>query len=316
MGRILEALTQGGNPRAAVSLAPAQNGQAVPTAPEPMEIPFIEVGGPNAAVDASPQVLAFPHRHPAAPAPHPEPAPLLNRATVETDDEPSAVALHPAHPTPVPLPPPAQRFDPALVAFHHPDHPVSEQYRTLLAGVIGQLPGDDPQAVLLTAPVPSAGTTTVLLNLALTRAREGGRRVVVVDAHRHRPAVADRLGLRPGPGLYEVAFRSVPLKWTLQETGQPQCWALTAGEADANGPWPTAEWFRETLDRLRGRFDLVLVDTPSWEDGAEMAGLVPACDAVFLVLRPGEVDSPTVRAVSRLVPQLGSHLGGCILAGR
>lgn len=328
MGRILKALIQGGNHRAAAD----QGGSAYPSRTENQEaaaiesdaIPFIEVGGPGSAVEGSPQVLAFPQRpirvpvpaQPVASTPEPGAAPAPPADDVP-EEKLAAVVFQSPYPSQSPLPPARQRFAPQLVAFHQPDHPVSEQYRGLLAGVVGQMLGDDPRVLMLTAPAAGSGTTTVLLNLALTRARSDQKRVVVVDAQLYRPAVADRLGLRPSPGLREVVARSVLLRRAIQETGQTNCWALTAGDPIlAGNAWPVGEALRATLLQLRQQFDWVLVDAPSWADGAEMVGLSAACDAVFLVLRPGEVETNAVKEIGRLIPQVGSHLGGYILTER
>ena len=63
-------------------------------------------------------------------------------------------------------------------------------------------------------------------------AREGLRRVLVVDAHLRQPAVAERLGLSASPGLREVLAGSIALERALQPTEQPNLFALTAGTSN------------------------------------------------------------------------------------
>src|SRR5205085_8748466 len=116
--------------------------------------------------------------------------------------------------------PPASRFARELVAFHQPEHEVSDEYRRLLSDIEAQVGADAGKALLFTSALAGAGTTSVLLNLALTRARRDAGKVAVVDANLDRPAVAKRLGAAPAPGLREVLSRTVPLAWGLQETGQ------------------------------------------------------------------------------------------------
>ncbi len=329
MGRILEALMHGGRrsmpyPRAETPpVAPAE--PTLPEFPESGDVPFIEVGGPGAAVESSAQILA-PSSIPVAPsAPaqvatvdHVQPAGSAPpTATPSTLDSSAAVAFQPAGSPPVPPIPTGQRFTPSLIAFHQPDHPVSEQYRALLAGLKGQLRTEGSQVVGSMSLVSGTGATTVLLNLAITQARQDNQRVVVVDANLRRPAVAERLGLPAVPGLREVVGRCVPLKRALQATGQANCWALTAGEPlRADSRWPSADALRTTLEHLREQFDWVLVDAPAWDDGAELVALAAACDAVFLVLRPADLNCPAVQEIGRLLPPLGSCLSGFILTER
>src|SRR5207302_4777051 len=131
-----------------------------------------------------------------------------------------------------------------------------------------QLPAGRAQVLLFSAAVPGAGTTTTLLNLAITAARQGKARAVVVDAHLRRPTLAARLGLPAGPGLNEVLAGAVSLKRALRETGQANLHLLTAGEiASFSGPtavYVAGEAMRSVLRHLRDRFDLVLVDAPPW----------------------------------------------------
>jgi Mrp family chromosome partitioning ATPase len=287
-------------------------------------VPFIEVGGPGTAVEGSAQVLgtgslraapAAPAR--AAAADQDQPVVSLPPSEIPGRNTPAALAFQPAGPVPLPLASAEQRFAPSLIAFHQPDHPVSEQYRALLDGLKGQLRTEGSQVVGLLSPVSGTGATTVLLNLAITQARQDSQRVVVVDANLRRPAMAERLGLPGAPGLREVIGRCVPLKRAVRPTGQANCWALTAGEPlRAASRWPGADALRATLEHLREQFDWVLVDIPSWDGGAELVALAAACDGVFLVLRPGDLKSPAVEEIGRLLPPLGSELSGFILTER
>src|SRR5262249_24720304 len=122
---------------------------------------------------------------------------------------------------------------PELLAFHNPAHPVSDQYRELLGAILTACPGS--ATTLFTASAAGAGTTTVVLNLALTAARPG-RRVVVVDVTARRPAVATRLALCDRPGLGEVLAATATLDEALQETEQPGLAALTGGGPAVNAP--------------------------------------------------------------------------------
>jgi hypothetical protein len=96
------------------------------------------------------------------------------------------------------LPPAHLRFAPGLVAFHQPDSPAARQYQAL-AHTLGLLAGDS-RVVLFTAPASGSGATTVLLNLAVSVARQNRPRVAVMDANFLRPDVALFLGLPDRPG--------------------------------------------------------------------------------------------------------------------
>jgi Mrp family chromosome partitioning ATPase len=228
-----------------------------------------------------------------------------------------AVLFKPIPPEPAPLEPPGKRFAPELLAYHQPDHPVSEQYRALWKSIAAPLPAGRAQVLLFTGAFPAAGTTTALLNLAVTAVREGKLRVVAMDADWRSPALADRLGLPLGPGLQEVLGGTVPLKRALQETGLPNLVALTAGAAGNNATAPLAgEGMRSVLRHLRSRFDLVLVDAPPWDGRPEVIALGSFADTVYLVTTQDKAQASEVTDLIELIPQQGSRLRGCILTGR
>jgi Mrp family chromosome partitioning ATPase len=202
------------------------------------------------------------------------------------------------------------------VAYHRPDDPVSEEYRGLLKSLLGQLPGSRAVVVLLSGAAARAGTTTVVLNLAVTAARGGKLSVAVVDGDLRQPAVAERLGLPAAPGLQDVLAGSISLQRALQETGQANLHALTAGDARARGPRLASEAMRSVLRHLRGKFDLTLVDGMRWDGRPDLVALGAGCDAVYLVAAPEKAQTPEVSELLQVVPQQGAPLRGCILVRR
>jgi Mrp family chromosome partitioning ATPase len=304
MGKILDALTQAETPERRKA-EPASAEELLP-GEDREEVPFIEVG-PHRSLEASPSVLAS------------IPAPALAAPPVAMPPRPSAaqarggVTFRPLARRAAPRP----QMAPELVAYHSPDQPASASYRDLLAATLGALGEPVARPVLFfTAAGQGVGTTTVLLNLGVTAARQG-RRVLVVDGNLRRPAVADRLGVADRPGLREALAGSVPLEQAVLETDQPGLAALPAGTpAPPSAPPPAAHEVRPLLRELRRRFDLVLLDGPRWDGRPDVSALGRACDAVFLVVPAAEADSPVVDELTRLIPGQGARLAGCVLADR
>jgi Mrp family chromosome partitioning ATPase len=271
------------------------------------EVPFIEVG-PARSLEASPAVLAAapPPRLRIAPQPPPDAGPVLDAPA----GPPVGACLRPLPGDPTMLPP-AQRFARDLIAFHQPDHPAGAEYRQLAASLAeGARPGH--ARVLLCAGVaPGAGTTSVVLNLAVCLAGAEGLRVVVVDADDVRPAVAERLGLRGRPGLAEVLDGSESLEKALQETGYEGLAALTAGRAERErSAFPVGDVCRPVLRQLRDRFDVVLID-----GGSDDGDLGRACDAAYLVVPHAEAEAPPTAERVRALLRQGAPLRGCIVTG-
>jgi Mrp family chromosome partitioning ATPase len=260
-------------------------------------------------VEGSPDVLAaLPPAHPATGAPHRLwISPRFQELSVPTAEVYSVLFR------PVAAGPAKARFAPELVAYHRPDHAVSRQYQALADALTGPLSAGTAPVLLFTAAGPGVGATTVVLNLALTLARRDEQRVVVVDAQRDRPAVAERLGLPAVPGLGEVLAGTVSVMQALQDTRQERLAVLTAGRGKAGARW-TADALRRLMRQLRDQEALVLVDAPRWDSGPEAGRLAALGDAVYLISADGD-DAATADLV-RTLPEDGVPLRGQILTGR
>ncbi len=309
MGKTLKALKR-------ATLSPAKSPTLPPAPPQPPEavaeetIPFIEVGGPRMEIEASPDVLACP-----APAARPAP-PTVKNEPASSEGGHWTVQLRPLPRPESTLTAPPRQPAAELIAIHQPDHALAAQYRTLLSGLLGQLPEGWGQVLLFTAPSPWAGTTTVLLNLAVTAARQEGRRIAAVDANLRRPALSDRLGLEPAPGLRDVLAGNVPLKKAMQQTIQPGLWALPAGRTSLGDMRLPLDWLLPTLRQLRQHFHLVFVDAPSWNEGSEVSALAATCDAVYMVLHQEQASAESRANPLPLLRQPPTNLQGCILTMR
>jgi Mrp family chromosome partitioning ATPase len=313
MGRILEALRRADAQRkhadpVIVPRAYQPVSEAEPDSDSLEEIPFIEVGGPRTAVQ-TPRTSSPPAQETKAGGSGPHQPSVLTIGT-----EPLPVVFHPLLSVSGQREATPDRFAPELVAFHQPDHPVSEQYRGLLAGLGAQLPDSRPRVVLFTSARPGVGTTNVLLNVAITCALQGQGQVAIVDANLRRPAVAQRLGLSAVPGLQDVLASHASLARALQETGLENLEVLSVGEQEADGPIRLAgEAMRSLLRQLGQRFHWIFVDGPCWDGRPELVALGTACDAVCLVLPQAEAQSADVASLLKIIPEQGAPLRGCVL---
>jgi Mrp family chromosome partitioning ATPase len=281
------------------------------------EVPFIEVGGPRSTMEASPQVRAAGekvNRKNGVPSPEPKLRPVALPTLADSPTRFMTVVFRPLPGEADPLGPVQRRLAPELIAYHRSEHPVSEQYRALAEGIKTQLPAGRAQVVLFTSLEPEVGATTVLLNTAITFARGGKLKVVVVEANLNHPALARRLGLPDAPGLRDVLSGTATLNEALHDPGQPNLLALPGG--DGGSPRLLGDAVRPVLRQLRERFDLVLIDAPCWDGRPEMTALGSACDLTYLVLSDVQADTPDAEAWIRTLPQQCARLRGCIVTQR
>lgn len=274
-------------------------------------MPFIEVGGRNRPLEASPNVLK------AAPArvvpPNPKAAPAVAAQACET--RPSAVvAFRPLTLRSQAVKPLRERLAADLVAFHQPDNPPATAYRTLLAGMLETAPSGRNGLWLYSGNAPATPTAAVILNLAITAVLRESLRVAVVDANAQRRDIASHLGLASVPGLAEVVAGDCSLEHALQETGIAYFHVLPAGQPHAKSPARRGgEGITAVLRQLRQRFDLVFVAGPCWDGRPEIVALSALCDALYLVVPQAESESESVSELLRIIPEYGGPLRGCVV---
>ena len=304
MGRMLETLKLGSKPHAEQCVVDW-------TLREPEEVPYIEVGS-GKKVEGSSQVMAV--KHPAQPPVQP-PHPPTERNLATTQ---KAVPLIEAAPMAVVFEPwpamlvPSRGIAPEVIAFHQPNHAISQQYAALFGKILEGQSGTGTKAIALSGCKPNVGTTTALLNLAVVAAVLDKRRLVLVDAHLMRPTLAQRLGLPVAAGLQEVLAGNAALEPAVVKTPVSGMYLIAArAEDNATIGHLCAEALGWLLAWLKDRFDLVLIDGPGMEEGPEIKSLAPLCDGMYLVVPQGDI-APPHRAMAQNIGRHGGRLKGLI----
>jgi Mrp family chromosome partitioning ATPase len=236
-------------------------------------------------------------------------ASIPNRAPEPTDVElpmqPLSVTFHRF--LAVGIPPVPAGITPELIAYHHPNHPISLQYQAVRAEIGKQFSEPASRACLLTAGLSSSGLTTVVLNLAATLAAESDHRVLVIDLNAEEPSAARKLGAQETPGLAEVLALTTPLAWAIQPTAVPNLHVLAAGA----GLIPSDELPR-LLTQIRGWFDWILLDGGVFAPDAPCTALLESLDAAYLVTRQQDLEREEFLSLRGTLRERGAMPGGYI----
>jgi Mrp family chromosome partitioning ATPase len=286
MGKMLEVFKQS-NPK----VTPRTEAPRSIAAPEPIPapvsddnspMPFIEVGGKNDKMEASADVLACavavkPVVRPPAPPRALESKPTPGAGTPRLIPAFRGVRLQ----QPVAASPQwvffSPRFAAEVIVAHELRHAVCAQYEELLGQILGALRDRPSSVICFLGAAEQCGTTTAVLNLALTAARSTDQSVTVIDANRRRPALAQRIGLDTD---------KVELAW--HQARKPANLRFV--------PWVdrTHMSLASVLELLRADEGLIFLDGPNLNDVRdELADL--HFDALYVVAANEERRSPTVK---------------------
>ena len=281
--------------------------------------PFIEVGGPEGAVTsaARPQprvaasVAAPSVQRTSPPAPRPAPVPREEAVVAaEADAHVLSVTFHRLPKLGLRLLPTG--ISPDIIAYHQPDHAVSGEYRTVRDEIVNQFEEPGPRVTLFTSASGLAGTTTVMMNFAVSLTQEHGSRVLLVDANFARPGIARRLGASESPGLAEVLSQSIPLAWALQPTPLANLHLLSTGTATDATEDLLSNDLPKLMGQLRQWFDWVIVDAGVWNELPGGDATAVAADAVYLVTRQTDIDRTEFADLRADITNAGGPVRGYI----
>jgi capsular exopolysaccharide synthesis family protein len=199
-----------------------------------------------------------------------------------------------------------------LVTVRNPRSAAAEAYRALRTNLQFSALDRDLRTVLATGAGPGVGTTTVLANLGVSLA-EAGERVLLLDCDLRRPSQHLLFGLALGPGLSNALAAHIA-EPVISATVVPGLSLLAAGDPPPNpAEFVASGRLTELLDRLRTRFDRILIDTPPAGILTDAAVLAPRVDGVMLVVSAGQTRRDLARRAHQQLETVGAHLLGAVI---
>jgi succinoglycan biosynthesis transport protein ExoP len=167
---------------------------------------------------------------------------------------------------------------------------VIEALRGLRLRVLHAHAGEGPLTLTITSPGIGDGKSFVSLNLALSFA-DAGYRTLLVDGDTRRGVQHKALKTPSTPGLTDVVAGRVPLDTALRQTSYPGLSFLSSGTRMQRAPERLlSQNMRDLMEKLRGLYDVVIVDSPPLGAGADPLVLGTLTENLMLVLRTGQSD--------------------------
>ena len=199
-----------------------------------------------------------------------------------------------------------------LIVHDEPQSASAEAFRQLRTNV--QFVDIENQHKILTiaSPMAGEGKTTMLVNLAIALGAAGGR-VLIVEADLRRPKAAEILGMDRKVGLTSVIAGRVPVRQAIRPWGDGPIDLLASGPLPPNPSELLANpRMRMLLSDLRGRYEVILVDTPPLIPVTDAAAIAPATDGVILLCQFHQTTRPQVEAAAEALHAVGATLLGSV----
>jgi succinoglycan biosynthesis transport protein ExoP len=190
---------------------------------------------------------------------------------------------------------------------------VTEAYQNVRTALIFARRDNRGQVVLVTGTAPQEGKTTTLVNLGRLMATSG-ERTVLVDCDLRRAQIHTRTGLSREPGLTNYFTRQEELEGLIRPSRTPNLFVLTAGPLPPNPPALLGRQdVAAMLDRLRGAYEWILVDSPPLASVTDALLLARWADHVLIVVQHNNVDKRLIKRHVAGLRKVTPNLLGAVL---
>ncbi|GIW96910.1 MAG: capsular polysaccharide biosynthesis protein [Pirellulaceae bacterium] len=208
-----------------------------------------------------------------------------------------------------------ESIDPSLTTIHHSRGRVSEAFRQIRTGLFFSNRGADLKVIQVTSPVPGDGKSTLSSNLAVTMA-QSGRRVLLIDADFRRPRIAKLFGIEGSVGMAQVVAGKVEIEDATFTSNVANLAIMPGGKRPSNpAELLSSTRFRDLLDMLREKYDIIIVDTPPLLAVSDPGAVAAVVDGVVMTMRLRRNVKPLATRAVRLLESVDARLLGVVVNG-
>lgn len=193
--------------------------------------------------------------------------------------------------------------------------PMAAELGSLLASVRPLVEGERGAVLHLVAATPGEGTSTIAREFALLAATAGQLYTLLVDANRSNLQTARGFACDTGHGLVELPLTdgddgeiARPIPGTMLSV------ACLVAELSTSRADPGT--IGGLYDRLRERFELVVVDCPAVGSGDYLELAPGAADGVILVVQAETTRPAVITHAKAQIEQAGGRVLGAVLNRR
>ena len=170
--------------------------------------------------------------------------------------------------------------------------------------------------IAVTSSVSGEGKTSVATSLAMSIESATDRPTLIIDADMRSPDVATFLKTRTRPGLFEVLSNRCELEDAIHRVNESNLYVIPGGRATRSPHHVVGvAAIKQLLDKLRPRFDTIVIDTPPILGACETLIIAKACDTALVCTRCDVSRVKQVRMAVERLEHAGVNLAGTVLSG-
>jgi succinoglycan biosynthesis transport protein ExoP len=203
-----------------------------------------------------------------------------------------------------------------LLVHNYPMSGLAEASRTIRTNLLFMAPDHPFRTLLITSAGPSEGKTTVACCIAIAMA-QAGQRVLLIDCDLRKPRLHRVFGYKGNSAGLTTALVKEDgddLSGIIHSTEVPNMSIITAGPIPPNpAELFHSERFRAFLEKVQGKFDRVILDSPPIVAVTDAVILSTLVDGTMLVVRAFKTPKDMVRHALRSLIDVGANTAGTVL---
>ena len=168
--------------------------------------------------------------------------------------------------------------------------------------------------LMVTSAKHEEGKTTTAAFIAITMARQEGKRVLLIDMDLHRPRMHRVFGLPMRGGVTELIRGVADSESVVKKTSMENLFVLTSGSMLRS---PSAliepDSVRPMLNGLHSSFDTIIVDSPPLLPVSDTMVLSTEMVAVLFVIMAGKTPREVVTRGKELLEDVNAPLVGVVV---
>jgi succinoglycan biosynthesis transport protein ExoP len=203
---------------------------------------------------------------------------------------------------------------PQDVVVKRPTSQYSEAIRSIRTALRYSDVDNPPKVVLITSSLAGEGKTVFAGSLARSVARSGGK-ALLVDCDLRRPSVAKLLGVNGEPGMLDVFAENANIDALIRVDEDSGMHYIPSKGGTANPQdLLSSQQMRSFLERMRARYDLIVLDAPPVLAVSDPIILSHFVDTTIYLVRWETTPRPIVTGAVRMLRANGGEIAGVVLS--
>ena len=203
---------------------------------------------------------------------------------------------------------------PQDVVVKRPTSQYSEAIRSIRTALRYSDVDNPPKVVLITSSLAGEGKTVFAGSLARSVARSGGKSLLV-DCDLRRPSVAKLLGVDGEPGMLDMFAENSNVDAIIRVDEESGMHYIPSKGGTANPQdLLSSQQMRAFLDRMRTRYDLIVLDAPPVLAVSDPIILSHFVDTTIYLVRWETTPRPIVTGAMKLLRSNGGEVAGVVLS--